>query len=73
MNMIAFVVAAAFGTSTFTIVDSMEECRAMQQVALEGAIKDGAIATTENNGVISIVAEDYNTYVLLCTEQHQSL
>lgn len=69
MNTIALVITTILSGSTFTTMDSMEECRAIQKEMQVEAVANNAAGITFQNGILSIVTKDYDVIMAVCAEQ----
>lgn len=72
MNTVALIIVSLINGTSFTIVDSMEECRAIQQLGKAEAVEQGALSITDFGGVLTIVNDKYETVMVTCAEQNQT-
>ena len=72
MNIVALVITTYLSGSTFTIMDSMEECVAVQKEMQVEAVLNEAAGVTLQHGLLNIVTKDYGIVMAVCAEQDQT-
>ena len=70
MNTVALIIVSTITGSTFTTFDSMEECRAVQQLGKAEEAANGALQITDFNGILTIVTDEYETIMVTCAKEN---